>query len=44
MTLWHTSTELLMTATAVVAKYDYLAAQLTGLGDEGTELGLDTSG
>ena len=47
MTLWHASTELQMTATAVVAKTVYLAAGLeSGRGlDLGTESAeLDTSG
>ena len=40
MTLWHASTELLLTTAAVVAKTVYLAARLnTGLGLE-----RDTSG
>jgi len=44
MTLWHASTELHEATATVAAKPVYLAAQLLGLGDEGTSLGLDTSG
>jgi len=42
MTLWHASTELQMTATAVVAKTVYSAANLTGRLETGLGLGLDT--
>ena len=52
MTLWHASTELHATATAVVAKTVYLAASLTGRLEKCLVLGtgsaeraeLDTSG
>ena len=44
MTLWHASTELHTTATAVVAKTVYSAANLMGRLEKGLGLELDTSG
>jgi hypothetical protein len=43
MTLWHASTELHGTATAVVAKTVYLAASLTGRLEKGLGLGTDSA-